>query len=293
MKINRKTFLKKSFLTALGVGMAPKLFSITPKSKVSLEKRLLGNTGIKVTALGIGASRTQEHAVLRAALDSGITFLDTGRSYANGENEVMVGEVLKGIRKQFVIQSKMKVDLDEGKATAQDIREQMETSLGESLKALQTDYIDVMLLHGIREKEYIHNETIRKVFTEMKQRGAIRAFGFSSHSNHVELLSEANKDHFFDVVMVPFNPFGGFKHSRSNWSTSWDQEALIKEMKTAHEAGTGIVAMKTCSGGKYALKEGTAPGYADAVKWVISQDFLDTSAVAMANFDEIREHNSY
>jgi hypothetical protein len=61
-------------------------------------------------------------------------------------------------------------------------------------------------------------------------------------------------------------------------------------MKTAHQNGTGIVAMKTCSGGKYSSKKGTPPNYPDAVKWVLSQDFVDTSAVAMANFDEIDQH---
>ncbi|MFP4047865.1 MAG: aldo/keto reductase, partial [Bacteroidales bacterium] len=220
----------------------------------------------------------------------GITFLDTGRSYANGQNEVMIGKVLKGMRDRFVIQSKMKVDLEDGKATAGDIRKQMENSLNESLKALQTDYIDVMLIHGVREEGTIKDETIRKVLAEMKQNGAIRACGFSSHTNHVNVLQEANKDNFFDVAMVPFNPYGAFKHSQSDWSTSWDQEALVKALQKAHENGTGTVAMKTCSGGTYAFHENEEKSFPGAVQWVLSNDFIDTSAVAMANFAEIREH---
>jgi predicted aldo/keto reductase-like oxidoreductase len=168
----------------------------------------------------------------------------------------------------------------------------METSLKESLKALQTDYIDIMLIHGIRREEIIQNDTIRTAFREMKSRGVIRACGFSSHSNHVNILKEANKDHFFDVVMVPFNPFGAFKHSESGWSTSWDQQALIAEMKKAHSNGTGIVAMKTCSGGTYAFGKQNKPSYPGAVEWVLSHEFIDTTAIAMANFKEIREHTN-
>jgi aryl-alcohol dehydrogenase-like predicted oxidoreductase len=290
MKITRKEFLKRSSFTLLGLGMVPKLFgSIAGKYSIP-EKRRLGNTGIEVTTLGMGASRTQEPAVLKAALDKGITFLDTGRAYANGQNEEMIGKTLKGIRERYVIQSKMKVDLKDGSATPEEIREQMEKSLKESLKALQTDYIDVMLLHGIEKVEVSENETIRKVFTEMKKRGAIRTCGFSAHSNQAELLRRNNRDLFYDVAMVAFNHNGGFKHSKRDWGTSWDQEALIKEMKKAHHKGTGLVAMKTCSGGTFAFEKGKEPSLAGAVKWVRSQPFVHSTAVAMASFEEINAH---
>ncbi|MGM0496309.1 MAG: aldo/keto reductase [Bacteroidota bacterium] len=290
MKISRKKFITRSLVGILGIGFMPRVFSLTPTKKFFPEERMLGNTGIKVSSIGFGTPRIQEPAVLRSAIEKGITFLDTGRAYANGQNETMIGKVLKGKREKFVIQSKMKVDLDDGTATSEEIKDQMETSLEESLEALQTDYIDVMLLHGIRNEKVLQNETIREVFTKMKNRGAIRACGFSSHSNHVNMLKEANKDHFFDVVMVPFNPYGAFKHSQSDWSTSWDQEALIAEMKKAHKNGTGIVAMKTCSGGAYAFRNEEQTTYSGAVQWVLSHKFVDTAAVAMANFGEIREH---
>lgn len=290
MKITRKKFLQQSLLTALGIGLIPKAFSLSSNKLILPGTSELGKTGIEVTPLGMGASRTQEPAVLRAALDRGITFLDTGRSYAHGQNEVMIGKTLKGIRSRYVIQSKMKVNLDEGSVDSAGIRRQMENSLQESLKALQTDYIDVMLLHGVREEGAIRDPTIQKVFTEMKERGAIRACGFSSHINHVEVLNEANKDHFFDVAMVPFNPAGAFQHSQSDWSTSWNQPALVEQMQKAHRNGTGIVAMKTCSGGVHGLQKGDQASYSGAVRWVIEHDFVDTTAVAMASFREINEH---
>ena len=290
MKISRKSFIRRSMLSILGISLMPKVFGLVPNRKFFPEKRKLGNTGIKVSSIGFGTPRTQEPAVLKNATEKGITFLDTGRAYANGQNEIMIGKVLKGKREKFVIQSKMKVDLEEGAATPEDIEDQMETSLKESLSALQTDYIDVMLLHGVRNEELLQNKIIREVFAKMKNRGAIKACGFSTHANHINMLKEANRDNFFDVAMVPFNPFGAFRHSQSGWSTSWDQKALIKEMKKAREHGTGIVAMKTCSGGAYAFQNKKQSTFSGAVQWVLSHKFVDTAVVAMANFGEIREH---
>lgn len=292
MKITRKSFIRSFLYTGLGLGFFPRLMAQKATKKNIPAKRVLGRTGIEVTSLGLGASRTQQSAVLKYAIDHGINFLDTGRRYANGRNEEMIGETLNGIRKDFVIQSKMKVSLKGKAGNPEKIREQMENSLQESLKALQTEYIDIMLLHGIDQVEYLQNETIRQVFNEMKLRGSIRACGFSSHTNMVNLMKMANKDHFFDVIMVPFNPFGAFQHSQSDWSTSWDQEALVKEMKKAHANGTGIVPMKTCSGGPYAFNKDQETSYAGAVKWVRSHDFVATTAVAMVNFEEIKEHTA-
>lgn len=292
IKISRKNFIKTSLIGTFGLTFIPRMFGVLSKKSTIPERRELGNTGILVTPVGFGTPRTQEPAVLRKAIDAGIDFLDTGRAYANGQNEIMIGNVLKGIRERFVIQSKMKVDITEGQTTPAEIREQMETSLQQSLKALQANYIDVMLLHGISDEAMLRNQTIRKVFIEMKRRGEIRACGFSSHSNHVNMLKEANKDHFFDVIMVPFNPFGAFKHSKSGWTTSWDQKALKQEMKIARENGTGIIAMKTCSGGPYAFENQERANYSGAVKWVLSHEFVDTTAIAMANFNEIKEHTT-
>jgi hypothetical protein len=292
MKITRKNFIKTSLVGTLGITLIPRGFGMMARPHSLPEPREIGNTGIIVNPVGFGTPRTQEPAVLKKAIDRGMNFLDTGRAYANGQNELMIGKVIKGMREEFVIQSKMKVDTDNGKATPKEIREQMESSLTQSLNALQTDYIDVMLLHGISKINVIKDKTIRSVFREMKRMGKIKACGFSSHSNHVNMLKEANKDYFFDVIMVPFNPFGAFKHSKSDWSTSWDQQALISEMKSAHDNGTGIIAMKTCSGGPYASGKQNQPTYSGAVQWVLSHEFVDAAVIAMANFKEIKEHTS-
>ena len=147
-QISRKDFIKKSSVGVLGAGIiANKPLILWAKEKVP-GKWILGRTGIEVTSIGFGASRTQVHGITRAALETGINFIDTGRSYANGQNEVMVGEVIKAIRKDLIIQSKVKVRLNEKGESLQkgEVKKRinviMEKSLSESLAALQTDYID-------------------------------------------------------------------------------------------------------------------------------------------------------
>ena len=294
--ITRKEFLKKSSAGLLGAGIIVNKPLYLWGAQKGLIKNILGKTGIEVTPVGFGASRTQSPALTHAALDTGINFIDTGRSYANGQNEVMIGKIIKDIRKDLVIQSKVMVQTskkaEELKTNdvRKKIREMMQKSLHESLKALQTDYIDIWLLYKPSRIEMLNHETVWEVFTEAKQEGKIRACGFSTHSNQVEMLKAANKSKFYDVIMVSYNHKGMYIHSKYGHRGEWDQEAVEVELKIAHKNNIGIIAMKTCSGGPYSSVGNEPPTFGQAVKWVIDKPYIDSAAVAMANFDEINEH---
>jgi aryl-alcohol dehydrogenase-like predicted oxidoreductase len=300
MKITRKNFLH-SLLGIAGSGFCFHRAAWSAVKAETLVLKDLGKTGLRVTALGLGASRTLEPALILAAVERGIRFIDTGRSYMNGKNEEMLGRALQGKRRQVVIQSK--IELPEGfsgtlaaKGVANPspgaLRVHLEMKLGQSLKALQTDCVDVMLLHGIEEESILENDDVREFFRRAKTAGKIRACGFSAHNNHLALLEKALKTGFYEVVMLPFNPFGGFRHSIGGWSAEWDQDSLIKVMERAHAAGIGIIAMKTCSAQPYALREGDAPSLAGAVRWVTAKPYVASAAVAMASFTELEEHLS-
>ncbi len=294
--ISRKEFIKKSSVGILGAGLIANQPLYLLKNHNKQVKNVLGKTGLEVTPVCFGATRTQNPSLTRAALDTGYNFIDTGRSYANGQNEVMIGEIIKDVRKNLVIQSKVKVRPSEkGEALHTDaarkmIREIMEKALHESLKALQTDYIDIWLLHGPSRLEMLNHETVWEVFSEAKKEGKIRSCGFSIHSNQIEMLKSANESNFYDVIMVAYNHMGMYVHSQFGHRSEWDQEAVETELKIAHKNGTGIIAMKTCSGGPYASNENEPPSYEKAVKWVLNKPFVDSAAVAMANFDEISEY---
>ena len=296
----RKEFLKISAAGLLGVGLlgkAPRLLAKPQETQTQKipEYRILGRTGIKVSAVGYGASRTLEPSLVKGALETGINFLDTGRRYFRGQNEVMVGKVIKGIRQKVIIQSKMLIrPAERGEALdSQEIRKSlrtmMETSLNESLHALQTDYIDIMLLHGASTTEVINDDTVMEFFLEAKRKGKIRACGFSSHANQLEMLRDANRNKFYDVIMVPYNHKGSYIHSRAGYNNKWNQSALEDELKKVEHNRIGIVAMKTCSGGPYSSDGVIKPTFKDALKWILSHSYISTMAVAMANIKEIKE----
>jgi aryl-alcohol dehydrogenase-like predicted oxidoreductase len=294
-KMSRKEFLKTSSVALLGIavsGVGCK--KGTGQDNSGLGK--LGKTGIKIPSVGFGASRTMEPSLVYAAIDAGFYFLDTGRSYSRGKNEVMIGEVVAPRRKDVVIQSKLRVRLnsqEDGSFAAEDVNktiDAMTASMDASLKALQTDYIDIMLIHGATDPMVIYHETIMGFFEEAKKEGKIRAFGFSSHTNQVELLRASNQKKFYEVIMVPYNHKGSYIHMNSGSFSEWDQPALEIEMDIAKKRGVGMIAMKACSGGPYAPDEKTELTFENSLRWILAQDKVHTMAVAMGNFEQIEEN---
>jgi aryl-alcohol dehydrogenase-like predicted oxidoreductase len=298
-KMSRKEFLKSTSAALLGFGLSSfgskKVETKTKANKASGFNEL-GRTGIKVSPIGFGASRTMEPALVMAAIDAGFNLMDTGRSYFNGQNEVMVGKVVDGRRKDVVIQSKLRVDVREeggGLASAGEVRRvtaDMASSLDKSLKVLGTDYIDIMLIHGATSPEIIHHEAVMGFFEREKKKGKIRAHGFSTHTNQIELMRAANQKLFYDVIMVTYNHKGSYIHMNSGRYSEWDQPTLEVEMDKAYKSGTGLVAMKTCSGGPYAPDEETEPSFEHALRWILDQNKIHTMAVAMGNFEQIEEN---
>ena len=138
--ISRETFLKAQMAGVAALGLAPGLLR-GAMGQAGTENReagyrVLGRSGLKVGPIGFGASRTMETVLVRRTLDLGINFLDTGRTYLNGQNEVMVGRVIKGRRDEVVIQSKIKQQLREQGSDKQ-ITATMEASLAASPKLLR------------------------------------------------------------------------------------------------------------------------------------------------------------
>ena len=294
-RISRKRFIKKGILATLSLNLVNSYSSLFRKTFSSKNGRLryLGRTGLEVTSLGMGATRTREPAVIKAALDSGINFFDTGRSYARGNNEIMLGKVFKGIRDRIIIQSKIPLREQDRFDSADGVNEMiksMESSVHESLKALKTDYIDVMLLHGMSKPEITYHEEVMKFMEKIRKEGKVKAIGFSSHGNMAELIQKNNEILFYDVVMCPFNHKGSFIHSVSKIYREWDQPALMEQLIIAGNKKIGVVAMKTTSAGPFQPEGKETATYEDAVRWVLQHDFISSAAVGMANFEEIAEN---
>lgn len=296
-QISRKEFFTKTLTGIAGISLISKHLSLG-SSAVS-ELRGIGSTGLMVSPICFGAPRTNEESLIKYAIEKGLNFIDTGRAYGNGNNEQLVGRATKGIRSKVIIQSKIRLEENElaskgkGKKGAEEIRFALSSKLEASLKALNTDYIDVLLYHdAIDEKLLFHDATL-KFFGEMKKNGVIKAHGFSTHNNYMNLPERNNSEVLYDVIMLPFNHKGSFIHSVSGSYSEWDQKRLISILDEAGKKGIGVIAMKTCSGGKYSPSVGIEPSYKEAVLWVLQHKFISSAAIAMANFEQVNEHTSW
>jgi len=292
--ISRKDFLVKTLSGIAGIVLISKQTAENDFSELNLRK--LGNTGIMVSPLCFGAPRTNDESLIKYALEKGINLIDTGRAYGNGNNERLVGRVISGKRKDIILQTKIRIEESElasggkGKKGAEEIRYALSSKFEASLKALNTNYIDIVLYHEASDENLLFHSETMKYFNEMKKAGIIRAHGFSAHNDCMNLLTRNNIEEFYDIIMVPFNHKGAFTHSITGSYAEWDQEKLVSILTEASQKGKGIIAMKTCSGGPYSPSSGSAPNYPDAVKWVLQHKFISSAAIAMAGFEQVNDH---
>ena len=99
-----------------------------------------------------------------------------------------------------------------------------------------------------------------------------------------------NKIKFYDVAMVSYTFTGSFTHSNSGIFSEYNQNKLEAEMKIANKHKMGIIGMKSCSAGPLKGKDDQEATYGNAIKWVLEKPYIQSAAVAMANFDQIEEN---
>ena len=150
--------------------------------------RTLGRTGIKVSpyalgALMLGASiGNPDHddsiRIIRKALDAGINFIDTADAYSYGESEVVVGKALKGRRDRVVLATKLSRPMGDDPNQQGTSRRWIMTAVENSLRRLQTDYIDLYQIHRLDPATDIE-ETL-SALSDLIHSGKVRAIGSST-----------------------------------------------------------------------------------------------------------------
>ncbi len=149
-----------------------------------MEKIILSE-GLSLSRIGLGCMSlpedvSQSEQILRAALESGITFWDTADLYQKGWNEEMIGKLLPTVREQITLATKggNEWNSDGNSWSWNPRREYLIQALDKSLLRLKTDYIDLYQLHGGTMEDPW--EEVFDAFELMKSQGKIRAFGISS-----------------------------------------------------------------------------------------------------------------
>lgn len=207
---------------------------------MNIEQRTLGRTGLTVTVLGLGGGgnsrlglstgQTESHAaeVVQAALDMGVTLIDTARVY---KTERAVGQALRGRHRDSLVLSSKSPYLDENRQllTAEAFAENLESSL----RDLGVDMIDIYFIHGLKPEYYEESrERFVPVLEEARRAGKIRFFGvteaFETDTRH-EMLEKALQDDLWDIVMMGFNLL--------------NQSARERVLPITHQKGIGTLGM--------------------------------------------------
>lgn len=168
----------------------------------------LGKSDIYVSDLtlgcmSLGTNSTQASEIIDAALDAGVNHLDTADLYDFGMNEEIVGKAIKNKRKDLILTSKVGNHFNAAKKDWHwdPSKSHIKNGIKDSLRRLETDYLDFYMLHGGTIDDPI-DETI-SAFDELKQEGLIRSYGISSIRPNV--IREYVNRSSIDGVMMQYN----------------------------------------------------------------------------------------
>src|SRR5579859_4343477 len=154
-----------------------------------MQKRKLGKSNLEVSALGLGCmgmsyglgpavDKQEMIAVIRAAVERGVTFFDTAEIYGPFTNEELVGEALAPFRKQVVIATKFGFKIVNGKQSGLDSRPAHIKEVAEaSLKRLKTEVIDLFYQHRVDPDVPI--EDVAGAVKDLIREGKVKHFGLS------------------------------------------------------------------------------------------------------------------
>ncbi|UCC41068.1 MAG: aldo/keto reductase [Candidatus Aminicenantes bacterium] len=281
--LSRRNFLTAFTSSVLGFGLARKVKAGSKNTGIAQEGTSpiriqkyndLGKTGIKVPDVSCGAISFFEPNVLRYAYDLGVTYFDTAEGYMRTKSETFIGEALKDVRDKVTITTK------HGYFSIKKIKKEgIIKRIEASLMRLQSDHIDIAMVHGVSDMAFLENEELQAAYAQLKKQGKIRFTGFSTH-NAVLTLKQALDNDFAQVILFIYSHMEGE-----------EIEPLIEQ---ARKKGIGMVAMKIFAGGKHAnlktlvSQEVSYPQA--AIRWVISNSNVDCCIPTMSSYSHVEEY---
>lgn len=258
-QFSRRKFIKGTIGTGFliaGSGLLPaaNLFRMSKKSdKIydakGLQTVILGKTGVRVPrmVLGLGSrfchldSDEEAHRMLNYALDNGLYYWDTARAYDNtlglppGKtksprliiSEERIGPVVNVRRKEIFLSTKI---------TSRDPKEAM-LLLENSLKRLQTDHLDQLMIHDVKSIEDVEllsqKGNLIDILHKLKEQGLTRFIGFSGHANAKAMTAMASRGDF-DTMLIAAN----------HWSPNDPQPRQEMAIPAAKAKNMGVILMK-------------------------------------------------
>jgi aryl-alcohol dehydrogenase-like predicted oxidoreductase len=270
-----------------------------------MQKRKLGSSGLEVSAIGLGCmglsygygpatDREQGIALIRAAVERGITFFDTAEIYGPYANEELVGEALAPFREQVVIATKFGFDIGpNGEQRGLDSRpDHIGRVVEASLKRLRTDVIDLLYQHRVDPEVPI--EDVAGAVRDLIQQGKVRHFGMSEagvetirRAHAVQPLTALQSEYSMftrdpeerilpvleelGIGFVPFSPLGrGFLTGKIDESTRFAEGDIRNKLPRfadeARQANRHLVALI----GEIAARKQATPAQV-ALAWLLAR----------------------
>ncbi|MFY9154250.1 MAG: aldo/keto reductase [Prolixibacteraceae bacterium] len=234
--------------------------------ETTIQKRKLGNSGLEVSALGLGcmgmsfgygtiADEKEMISMIRKAVDMGVTFFDTAEVYGPYTNEALVGKALSPIRHEVVIATKFGFQFDPDTNATLGLTsrpEHIKTVVEGSLRRLKTDYIDLYYQHRVDPQVPV--EDVAGAVKDLIQEGKVKHFGLSEAG-----VKNIRKAHAVQAVTA----------LQSEYSLWW-REPEAEIIPTLEELGIGLVPYSP-------LGKGFLTGKMDENTTFESSDFRSTT----------------
>jgi len=269
-----------------------------------MKKRKLGKSNLEVSAIGLGCmglsfglgpavDKQSGIALIRAAVERGVTFFDTAEVYGPFTNEELVGEALAPFRSQVVIATKFGFKIENGKQAGVDSRPEHIKEVAEaSLKRLKTDVIDLFYQHRVDDKVPI--EDVAGAVKGLIAEGKVKHFGLSEagvrtirRAHAVQPVTALQSEYSLwwrepesDVIptleelgvgFVPFSPLGkGFLTGKISEDTQFDKNdfrnVVPRFTPENRRANQGVVQLI----GRFAEQKNATPAQI-ALAWLLAQ----------------------
>lgn len=276
--MNRRCFLRALAVAAAG-SQFPHPLSAADKPKLASDRILLGPKKVEISRLamgtgtsgwGGGSNQTRKLGLdgltdlLKAGLDQGVTFWDSADQYGSHPN-------LAHALKNGVARDKVTILTKTHASTEKEMR----ADLDRFRKELNSDYIDILLLHCMTDPDWnVKRRGAMDVISEAQEKGIIKTKGVSCHS--LEALKTAAKEPWVEVDLARINPIQA--HMDADVKTV---EGILREMK---KSGKGIIGMKILGQGQMRTRQD------EAMQYVLSLDCVDCFTVGFENraeFDDL------
>ena len=269
-----------------------------------MKKRKLGKSNLEVSAIGLGCMGLSQSygrpvdkqtgiALIRAAVDGGVTFFDTAEVYGPFTNEELVGEALAPFRKDVVIATKFGFHIENAKQSGLDSRpEHIKQVAAASLKRLKTDVIDLFYQHRVDDSAPI--EDVAGAVKDLIQEGKVKHFGLSEagaqtirRAHNVQPVTALQSEYSLwwrepeqeiiptveelGIGFVPYSPLGrGFLTGAINKDTQFDKgdfrnivPRFSPENRDANQAVVDLI-------GEFARQKNTTPAQI-ALAWLLTK----------------------